>query len=509
VESNARNEALGSVSERLKASETRVGELKASIDSLTTELELERAKRIAVERSVGATDAARVDAEAARDAAFSTARAAETALAAKARAAEIRARSAEDDQLRAEEDAAAARAELEDARRELAEALSSRRKAKEEKDEEDSSRSETLDERLALSEARFEEERFALASEIRLLTRKLDAARLELAETRDAAARAEASFLERDKERLAETAETAQSIEKEKEARNVAEARLRDAETALAELRAEKARAEKKQEAAEANAKAAKAEAERVANETEAEDDAAAVELVGTEDEPLGSGLDVSSLTASLATLRLERDAFLEKLNAKIRSSNETQDTLLRELDARDGEIESLDARLAAALEDRKGLDEKLDAALAMARAERVRNERLVEMLEEQAVWGEGDLDAEDSRESEKNADGSKTTVEEVATKTKSQKKKKDAEREILAGGAGGIASAPSTPARENIAPSRPISVAESPAAKLAAEILAGSELGRAYHPLLASIEARLLHLRNEKLPDITASMAS
>ena len=46
------------------------------------------------------------------------------------------------------------------------------------------------------------------------------------------------------------------------------------------------------------------------------------------------------------------------------------------------------------------------------------------------------------------------------------------------------------------------VAVAESPAAKLAAEILAGSELGRAYHPLLASIEARLLRLRNEKLPE-------
>ena len=138
-----------------------------------------------------------------------------------------------------------------------------------------------------------------------------------------------------------------------------------------------------------------------------------------------------------------------------------------------------------------------------MARAERVRNERLVEMLEEQAVWGEGDLDAEESRESGRVEDaGSKTTAEEAATETKTPKKKKDA---------AAIASAPSTPARENNpnAPSRPIPVAESPAVKLAAEILAGSELGRAYHPLLASIEARLLHLRNEKLPDITASMAS
>ena len=161
---------------------------------------------------------------------------------------------------------------------------------------------------------------------------------------------------------------------------------------------------------------------------------------------------------------------------------------------------------MVSALEEKKGADEKLDSALAMARAERVRNDRLVEMLEEQAVWGE-ERDADDSRDS-RGKDGSKTTFEEVATKTKTPKKKKDAERDD-AGGAGGIAAAPSTPARENNAPSRPSTVAESPAAKLAAEILAGSELGRAYHPLLASIEARLLHLRNEKLPDITASVAS
>ena len=46
--------------------------------------------------------------------------------------------------------------------------------------------------------------------------------------------------------------------------------------------------------------------------------------------------------------------------------------------------------------------------------------------------------------------------------------------------------------------------------ARLAAEILQGSELGRAYHPLLASIEARLLHLRSEKLdvalPDVSVA---
>ena len=92
-----------------------------------------------------------------------------------------------------------------------------------------------------------------------------------------------------------------------------------------------------------------------------------------------------AAVATTVRTLTLERDAYLERLNAKIRSSNETQDLLLREMDARDGELETLDARLASALAGNAALNEKLDAALAMARAERVRVERLAEMLEEQA----------------------------------------------------------------------------------------------------------------------------
>jgi hypothetical protein len=45
-----------------------------------------------------------------------------------------------------------------------------------------------------------------------------------------------------------------------------------------------------------------------------------------------------------------------------------------------------------------------------------------------------------------------------------------------------------------------PVSRAGAASQRLAADILAGSDLGRAYHPLLASIEARLLHLRSETL---------
>ena len=207
--------------------------------------------------------------------------------------------------------------------------------------------------------------------------------------------------------------------------------------------------------------------------------------LVGAN--PDGDG----AATTNVQTLTLERDAYLERLNAKIRSSNETQDLLLRELDARDGELETLDARLAAALAGNAALNEKLDAALAMARAERVRVERLAEMLEEQAAWGSSARESQTTNAIEERANGE-------------HEHERDGERNERS--VDGGAAAPATPARD--APElkkNTVAVAESPAAKLAAEILAGSELGRAYHPLLASIEARLLRLRNEKLPDARA----
>ena len=215
-----------------------------------------------------------------------------------------------------------------------------------------------------------------------------------------------------------------------------------------------------------------------------------------------------AAVATTVRTLTLERDAYLERLNAKIRSSNETQDLLLREMDARDGELETLDARLASALAGNAALNEKLDAALAMARAERVRVERLAEMLEEQAAWV-----PREARESH-----ATNAIEERAneardrgTRDRQREHERDGdpnERTVAARevsrderSADGGAAAPATPARD--APElAKNAVAESPAAKLAAEILAGSELGRAYHPLLASIEARLLRLRNEKLPD-------
>ena len=515
--------------------------------ALETELEAERGARVRLENEKAASDAARADALAARDAASSSARDAETALAAKALAAEKRARAAEDDQLRAEEDAAAARAELDAARRELAEVLrASRREERErtrasspnaEETTRESERESTEDGKHESHESprenenlssRFEEERFALASEIRALTRKLDAARAEAAESRDAKARAEAAAKTRDAETAAAAAaaaaRSAAALEAEKDAAREAEARARDAETAVAELRAAaaaaaatNANANVVSEAESATGRAFDEEGVRSSERSRSHtndtaDSKRAFETSATGNtrgrvssaNPDGS----AAVATTVRTLTLERDAYLERLNAKIRSSNETQDLLLREMDARDGELETLDARLASALAGNAALNEKLDAALAMARAERVRVERLAEMLEEQAAWT-----PREARESH-----ATNAIEERAneardrgTRDRQREHERDGdpnERTVAARevsrderSADGGAAAPATPARD--APElKKNAVAESPAAKLAAEILAGSELGRAYHPLLASIEARLLRLRNEKLPD-------
>ena len=375
--------------------------------------------------------------------------------------------------------------------------------------------------------SRFEEERFALASEIRALTRKLDAARAEAAETREAKARAEAAAKTRDAETAAAAAaaaaRSAAALEAEKDAAREAEARARDAETAVAELRAAAAAAATNananvvSEAESATGRAFDEEGVRSSERSRSHtndtaDSNRAVETSATGNtrgrvssaNPDGS----AAVATTVRTLTLERDAYLERLNAKIRSSNETQDLLLREMDARDGELETLDARLASALAGNAALNEKLDAALAMARAERVRVERLAEMLEEQAAWV-----PREARESH-----ATNAIEERAneardrgTRDRQREHERDGdpnERTVAARevsrderSADGGAAAPATPARD--APElKKNAVAESPAAKLAAEILAGSELGRAYHPLLASIEARLLRLRNEKLPD-------
>jgi|AntAceMinimDraft_1070359.scaffolds.fasta_scaffold31262_1 hypothetical protein len=55
--------------------------------------------------------------------------------------------------------------------------------------------------------------------------------------------------------------------------------------------------------------------------------------------------------------------------------------------------------------------------------------------------------------------------------------------------------SVPGIPARGETAAPVAVSRVGAASARLAADILQGSDLGRAYHPLLASIEARLLHL--------------
>jgi len=536
TEAETRAAASASATRAAESAEARVVTLTTAMGALETELEAERGARVRLENEYLVSKNEKAASDAARDAASSSARDAETALTAKALAAENRARAAEDDQLRAEEDAAAARAELDAARRELAEVLQVSRREESVNDtkhassprEETTRGDETSDE--TRFETRFEEERFALASEIRALTRKLDAARADAAEAREAKARAEAKAETRDAARDAETAaaaaaaaHTAAALEAEKDAVREAKARARDAETAVAELRAAAA--------ANANANVVSESAEsatgrdfnlqegvsleesersiertnrsnhsdsKPARETPVNGNEPSGLLVGANPNPDGNGATVQT---TVQTLTLERDAYLERLNAKIRSSNETQDLLLRELDARDGELETLDARLAAAIAGNAALNEKLDAALAMARAERVRVERLAEMLEEQAAWG-----SQTARESI--PAGTTNAIEERANgeheHERDDERNERTERDERS--ADGGAAAPATPARDaHELKKNTVAVAESPAAKLAAEILAGSELGRAYHPLLASIEARLLRLRNEKLPDARA----
>lgn len=538
TEAETRAAASASATRAAESAEARVVTLTTAMGALETELEAERGARVRLENEYLVSKNEKAASDAARDAASSSARDAETALTAKALAAENRARAAEDDQLRAEEDAAAARAELDAARRELAEVLQVSRREESVNDtkhassprEETTRGDETSDE--TRFETRFEEERFALASEIRALTRKLDAARADAAEAREAKARAEAKAETRDAARDAETAaaaaaaaHTAAALEAEKDAVREAKARARDAETAVAELRAAAA--------ANANANVVSESAEsatgrdfnlqegvsleesersiertnrsnhsdsKPARETPVNGNEPSGLLVGANPNPDGNGATTTNVQ-TVQTLTLERDAYLERLNAKIRSSNETQDLLLRELDARDGELETLDARLAAAIAGNAALNEKLDAALAMARAERVRVERLAEMLEEQAAWG-----SQTARESI--PAGTTNAIEERANgeheHERDDERNERTERDERS--ADGGAAAPATPARDaHELKKNTVAVAESPAAKLAAEILAGSELGRAYHPLLASIEARLLRLRNEKLPETRA----
>lgn len=200
-----------------------------------------------------------------------------------------------------------------------------------------------------------------------------------------------------------------------------------------------------------------------------------------------------ATAAAALESERAARDGVEERLRSKIRTMDAAQDRLLAEIDAATGELERLDAELDAAEERAAAAEEREREALDSVASASMKSDRLMEMLTEQETW---------EREA---AEVASAVARERGT------------------GEGASASAPVTPAKggegkdgddgagARTVPASPAQTRVSAAsAKLAADILQESDLGRAYHPLLASIEARLLHLQSEKLdvplPDVPVS---
>ena len=161
-----------------------------------------------------------------------------------------------------------------------------------------------------------------------------------------------------------------------------------------------------------------------------------------------------------------------------------------------------MDAALAASERRAEDAEAALAAALEQAAAARTKSERLVEMLAEAEAWGADD--GSSARAVGGEAGGAKA---EGAEGERGRRGEGRPEADARATGGGddsvgnnGSATAGAAEAKASSSPEASSSVREAASAKLAAEILAGSDLGRAYHPLLASIEARLLNLRSESV---------
>ena len=180
-----------------------------------------------------------------------------------------------------------------------------------------------------------------------------------------------------------------------------------------------------------------------------------------------------STAAAALEAERLERGGAEEALRSKIRTMDAAQDRLLAEIDAATGELERLDAELDATEERARAAEERGEEALDGVAAAATKTDRLMEMLTEQEEW-------------------EREAAEAAAA----------AAREGAADGAGVSASAPATPAKdsgvqdgdEDSTPGAARTVhyaraghrgagrASTASVKLAADILQGSDLGRAYH---------------------------
>lgn len=459
---------------RVLSAETNAHELtKAStemsqlITQIETKLESEKQKRKTLELKINQSNKERDDIAAERENIAELSKESDSTHAAKMRVADARARHAEDEQIKAEEDAAALRVELEAAREELAEALETQRNT------DQSGTSENERDTIEQQNER-DSEQYAFVAEIKGLSKKLEAARAAAKDAED-----EKNELEKKTEKL--TSEVFVLTEELKLASEEIEF-LKHNQSKLEQTVADVTR----------RVEVAETRASNQGGEDSTKDDAIdkvdgqktnpddSKNIRNLEEARDEARLETSAARAELKLAIEQRDEAVRNINLKIKQHNESQDMLLVEIDSRDDALEKADVQLDEALRRATTAEEKVQEALAQAQQARVQNERLVEMLEEQAVWGE----VEDAREKERRRQGAVSAPATPEKSSESSETKRTAST---------VPSTPNTYSNANLAQ-------DSPSVRLAAEILQGSELGKAYHPLLASIEARLLHLSEDKL---------
>ncbi|ACO62998.1 predicted protein [Micromonas commoda] len=356
-----------------------------------------------------------------------------------------------------------------------------------------------------------EVERYQLVAELQAKSRKLEEAKAEADRLRgvgdDAAARANKAEQERDLA-VAKIESLASELEATRESQRRAAADAGDVAEALAGERKKLAAAETRAAEAErelASALAALADAASPVGQHRSDAGDAGVdrrpstvqEAVAAvrrdADARIAAAEEVASTAAAaLKAERLERGGAEEALRSKIRTMDAAQDRLLAEIDAATGELERLDAELDATEERARAAEEREREALGGVAAAAMKTDRLMEMLTEQEEWEREAAEAAAAAAREGAANGAGVSASAPATPAKDSGVQ-DGDEDSTPGAARTV---PATPAQGHQGAGR----ASTASVKLAADILQGSDLGRAYHPLLASIEARLLHLQSEKL---------
>ena len=307
----------------------------------------------------------------------------------------------------------------------------------------------------------YDDERRAFVSEIRGLSRKLEVARGEVHKLNDARNLA----TRRVSDLAGEVLELRNSLETSLAQNQVLRSKVIGLERAVLDLetRAENAGV-----------------SSRVEQSDEADVTPSSESIKAAESSRDEARTEAAAARAELTKAIGQRNDALQTLSQKIKQHNESQDRLLAEIDLRDAELEAADDDVNDATRRALEAERHVEEALVQAREARVRSERLVEIIEEQAVWGEEDAKKEKEEKRQSLVSASAPATPEKNAFAETQKTP---------------STVPSTPATY----SNTINPHESPSVKLAAEILKGTDLGKAYHPLLASIEARLLHLREEK----------